>query len=57
MNTDTKAEQETLPTSDTGKYYKANMEAEAKANEAQAQILINDRMKRIAIRNRFNKND
>lgn len=57
MSTDNKAEMEILPTSDTGKYFKANMEAEAKANEAQAQILINDRMKQIAIRNRFNKND
>ena len=57
MNTDNKAEMEILPTNDKGKYYKANMEAEAKANAERAQILINDRMKRIAIRNRFNKND
>lgn len=57
MNTDTKAEQETLPTSDTGKYFKANSAAELKAKEVHAQIIINDKMKRIAIRNRFNKND
>lgn len=57
MNTDNKAEQETLPTSDTGKYFKANSAAELKAQKVHAQIIHNDKMKRIAIRNRFNKND
>ena len=57
MNTDTKAEQEPLPTSDTGKYFKANSAAELKAQEVHAQIIHNDNMKRIAIRNKFYKND
>ena len=57
MSTDNKAEMEILPTSDTGKYFKANSAAELKAQEVHAQIIHNDKMKRIAIRNRFNKND
>lgn len=58
MNNDNnKAEQELLPTGDIEKYFKINYEREAKANEANAQINLNDKMKKISIRNRFNKND
>ncbi|MBO7716036.1 MAG: hypothetical protein J6S85_20900 [Methanobrevibacter sp.] len=58
MNTDNnKAEQELLPTGDREKYFKINYEREVKANEANAQIIHNDKMKKISIKNRFNKND
>lgn len=58
MNNDNnKAEQELLPTGDIEKYFKINYEREAKANEANAQINLNDKMKKNSIRNRFNKND
>lgn len=58
MNNDNnKAEQELLPTGDREKYFKINNEREAKANEANAQIILNDIKKRISIKNRFNKND
>lgn len=58
MNNDNnKAEQELLPTGDREKYFKINYEREIKANEANAQMIFNDRNKLISIKNRFNKND